>query len=345
MCIRDRERLPGQRPGGVQQVPGYMHTTTSSRCRSPHKGRREVDPLWGDSPDLNWRDTLHDGIDKELGDYKTARAIAMDETAGAAGPRRMVVTIECVVKTPIGFGLKYKAGAVTVHHVVAESNAEAAGIYPGDVILQADNRGEECYESLMQYLANQGEGGDVVLVLDREVEDERLVDANAVDMEEWQLNKELKASLRAKDVELQEMSLRHEVAVAELELMRQTLACEQGGEKHLELNHLYHARLSHVSEELSQARSQLAEMQDKAEQDAERTEVSAGSPMKKPLAITSSGTPKGTSSRRVLSAEDANNHSRLWREQIAKENRQTGPRGPVGQAHSMSYPYTVTMPE
>eukprot|EP00658_Telonema_sp_P-2_P013254 TRINITY_DN15013_c0_g8_i1.p1 TRINITY_DN15013_c0_g8~~TRINITY_DN15013_c0_g8_i1.p1 ORF type:complete len:394 (+),score=115.88 TRINITY_DN15013_c0_g8_i1:120-1301(+) len=334
------ERLPGQRPGGVQQTPGFMHSTESSRFRSPPKGRRCPDPLYGESPDHTWRASLHTGIDTNGYDPSCGKI----QNSGGGGDvlgGKMVITIESVVATPIGFGLKFRDGAVVVHHVVEDSNAEMAGILAGDVILQADSRGEEPYETLMHYLSSREEDSEVVLVLDREVEDlESAVADNSHHADEWETNKALKAALEDKDKELAEMALRNDVARAEIEMMRQACVVEgednSGGKRNVEISQVYTSRLEQVTAELEAAKQQLVELKEQSEAE-DVCELSKS----KPLAISSQRNYK--SSRNdggsKQAQEDVNNKSKLWREQITKENKLSST--PRKCATPLSYPYPL----
>lgn len=151
---------------------------------------------------------------------------------------------------------------------------------------------------------------------------------------------ELREALVQKDKEMAEMKLRHEVALAELELLRQCVATEGSGEMQHELGDVFKARLDQVTSELSKAKTQLSDIRS-AKPEGHGLAVVAAEPSPRPLALQNlegHGTPKGTPVNKS-NLEDMNSRSQLWREQVAKENKMgLTPRA----AHTgLSYPYST----
>merc|ERR1719253_409064 len=97
---------------------------------------------------------------------------------------------------------------------------------------------------MMGFLASRAEGSEVVLVLDREVdEQEEDKQAGTPQASNWAQVKMLQDALAERDQQLYECRLRYEAAQAELELLRQCVAVEGSGPMQLELGQLFEARL------------------------------------------------------------------------------------------------------
>lgn len=237
----------------------------------------------------------------------------------------MIVTIECTVTTPCGLGLRQMVdGKTMIQHLVVGGNAEAAGVMAGDIILQADGRGEEEYETLLNYLKTCEEDTEIVLVLDREM----AAPPSIEEVEDDDIPEESTLALHEKTVEVERLRIANALAMSELATLRQQK------ERPLSDAEFYRRKLVEMEKERNEALQKLKEHEEEsqkqiAEKDEELKEYKKDEDEEKEekqLAKSPEKGPKEPNSRDKAVSE---NHPELWREWCGKEQRGMNSQGHV----------------